>query len=197
MRTADVCSSSKVHEKVEVNAGTTGILSQEAISIGFGHSPLQILALMHKLSTNVDVTHSGTHRSTSNQTAFHELVWVMAHDFSVLAGPRFGLISIHYQIVRSAIRDLWHERPLEAARKTCTSSASEAGLLHLVHNPVTALDQYVLRPVCNARVEYFSQHAPVKDFTEKYNYSMELRNERAETSFITTWTSWRARTFHG
>ena len=42
---------------------------------------------------------------------------------------------------------LWHEAPFQARGEACSTSTSEARLLHLSHNPVRALDYQISGPV--------------------------------------------------
>lgn len=60
---------------------------------------LQIGGLVVEFPSDVDVGSPGSHGPASYQAAFHQLVRVMAHDLSVLAGAWLPLISIHHQIL--------------------------------------------------------------------------------------------------
>lgn len=60
---------------------------------------LQIGGLIVELPSDVDVGSPGAHGPASHQAALHQLMRVMAHDLSVLAGSWLPLISIHHQIL--------------------------------------------------------------------------------------------------
>merc|ERR1711871_847072 len=54
------------------------------------------LGLVHKLTTDVDVSGDGTHGSASNEATLDEPVWIRSHDFTILAGARFRLVGINH-----------------------------------------------------------------------------------------------------
>lgn len=49
-----------MHEKVEVNAGATRVFPQEALGVGLLNCSLQVIALIHKLATDVNISSTGT-----------------------------------------------------------------------------------------------------------------------------------------
>lgn len=58
-----------------------------------------------------------------------------------------ALVRVHDQITRPPIANFWHETPLQSAREAGASPASQTRLLHLLNNPVGALDDQVLGPI--------------------------------------------------
>ncbi len=61
---------------------------------------LQVGWLIVELSTDVDVGSTRSHGPASHQTALDQLVRIITHDLSVLAGTGLSFVSIHYQIFR-------------------------------------------------------------------------------------------------
>src|SRR3546814_3505148 len=58
----------------------------------------------------------------------------------VLFRPGFTRVGVDDQIVRAAVRLLRHERPFEAGREAVAAAAAYARLLHLLDDPVAALE---------------------------------------------------------
>ena len=61
----------------------------------------------------------GAHGETANQTAFDKRVRIVAQNFPVLAGSRFGFIRVDHEVMRSAIAPFFgrHEGPLHPGRE--------------------------------------------------------------------------------
>ena len=66
---------------------------------------LHVASLVVELSPDVDVGCSGSHAASSHQTPLHQLVRIVSHYLSVLAGSRLSLISVHNQITRPGARE--------------------------------------------------------------------------------------------
>lgn len=77
---------------------------KDLISVVSIHLYLQVGGLIVELSSDVDVSSTGSHGPPSDQAAFDQLVWVIPHDLPVLTGARFSLICIHHQILWANIR---------------------------------------------------------------------------------------------
>src|SRR5690606_10164440 len=56
-----------------------------------------------------------------------------------LAGSRLRLIGVDDQIMRTLAHFPRHEGPLQTRRETCPASSAQAGVLHFLDDPVTAL----------------------------------------------------------
>lgn len=63
------------------------------------HFHLQVGRLVVELSSDIDISSTCPHGPPSHQAAFHQLVWVVPHDLSVLAGARFSLICIYHKVL--------------------------------------------------------------------------------------------------
>jgi len=105
------------------------------------------------------------HREGGDEAAFDELLRIVTQDVAILAGTRLGLVRVHDEVMRAAIGLLRHERPFEAGREARAATAAQAGLLHLVENPVTALRDDCRRTVPIAALACSGQ-APVLEPVE-------------------------------
>lgn len=97
------------------------------------HFPyLQVGGLIVELSSDVDVSSTRSHGPTSDQAAFHQLVWIIPHDLSVLAGARLSLICVYYQI-------LWpkHKQELSFAKGNNWFTSSAAIYSVLIYSEYT------------------------------------------------------------
>ena len=141
---ADVSTHSTVDVNIEVVAGATGILADETVLVRLLDSALQNSRLVVELATNVDVCSCAVHGTSSDQTSLNQLVWVLAHNFSVFAGSWLSLISVNNQVswlvVLLPALEV-HERPLEARWETGATTTSQSGRLDLRNNlcPMLAL----------------------------------------------------------
>src|SRR5919199_6122768 len=75
---------------------------------------------------------------------------VVPHDLPVLAGARLRFVGVDDEITRPPVRLLRHERPLETGREAGAAAPTQARLLHLVDDPVTALVDEEARAVPGA-----------------------------------------------
>jgi hypothetical protein len=63
----------------------------------------------------------------------------MAHDLAVFTCARLGLIRVNDQVRWATIAFLGHKGPFQARRETRTATTTQAGLFHLIDDPVTTL----------------------------------------------------------
>ena len=85
----------------------------------------------------------GTHRKTGDNTAFQQLVRIIANDIAVLACAGFGFVGIHHQKMRTVANFLGHERPFQARRESGTATPTQAGGLDPLDNLiVTKLEDF-------------------------------------------------------
>ena len=94
--------------------------------IGFVDRRLQPLALADELPAYVDVGGVRAHGEGGEQRALDQELRVVPHDVPVLAGAGLGLVRIDHEIVRTAVRLLWHERPFEAGGEARAAAAAQA-----------------------------------------------------------------------
>ena len=130
-----------MHEHVEVVAGAARVLADQAGLVGLIDGQLHVGRLVVELAAYVNVGSASAHRSAGDQTALDELVRIVTHDLAVLARARLALIGIYDQVLGPAVRRLVHEAPLETAGKAGAAAATQARDLHLVDDPVGALEQ--------------------------------------------------------
>jgi hypothetical protein len=95
-------------------------------------SNLHVGRLIVKLSSDVNICSPGTHGATGNQTTLNKLVWVVPHDFTILASARFALVSIDDQVFGPSVGGFVHETPLHSGGETSASSATKTGCFDLV-----------------------------------------------------------------
>merc|ERR550519_2494865 len=66
---------------------------------------------------------------------------------SLRAGSWLTLISVYYQVLRSAIVGLFHEGPLQARRESGTTTTTKTASLDFIKDPVVTLQHDLLRLV--------------------------------------------------
>merc|ERR1719323_1246131 len=109
-----------------VGATATSILAEEASVVGLLDSDLEVAGLVVELSSDVNISSPGSHGSACYQTSFNQSVWVMTHDFTILASSRLPFICVDYKILWSSITGLVHEGPFHSRRKSCSTTASQS-----------------------------------------------------------------------
>lgn len=126
--TTDVGSHTTVDVDVEVVSSTTGVLSDETSLVGFLDGALKDGGLVVELATDVDVGGGAVHGATGDQTSLEQLVGVLAHNLTVLAGSGLTLIGVDDQVaglgVLVPVLEV-HERPLHARGETSSTTATE------------------------------------------------------------------------
>jgi hypothetical protein len=105
---------------------------------------LQALALTDELAAHIDVSSDRTHGETGDQAALDQRVRIVAQDFTVFTGARFGFVGIDDEIRRTAVGFLRHEGPFQAGRETRTAAATQTAVLHFLDYPVATLVQKTL-----------------------------------------------------
>ena len=132
---------------VEIISRTAGILADQARIISLLNRGIENARFIMEFTAHVDICGHSAHRKTGDQTAFNQLVRVVAHDLPILAGARLGFIRVDDQIGRTPGIFFRHERPFEAGRKTRPATSAQPGFFHLVDDPVAALGENLLGPV--------------------------------------------------
>ena len=135
---ADVGAGAMGDDDVEIPAVDVVLADQPGL-VGLVDRRLQRLALADVLAAHVDEGGVRAHREGGDQAALDEKMRIVPHDLPVLAGAGLRLVGVDDEIVRPPIRLLRHERPFEAGREAGAAAAAQAGLLHLVDDPVAAL----------------------------------------------------------
>src|SRR5262250_320163 len=64
---------------------------------------------------------------------------IVPHDLAVLAGAGLRFVGVDHEIMRTPLRLLRHERPLEPGREAGAAAPALARRLHLVDDPVAPL----------------------------------------------------------
>jgi hypothetical protein len=90
------------------------------------------------------------HGAAGDQATFDQVMRIVAQDFAILAGAGLGFVGVDQQVVGAAIVDLGHERPFEAGRETRAATATQAGGLDLVGDPVPTLVEKFLGAIPTA-----------------------------------------------
>ena len=126
--TTDVGTHTTVNVDVEVVSGTTGVLSDETSLVGLLNGTLENGGLVVEFTTDVNVGGSAVHGTTSDQTSLEQLVGVLAHNFTVLAGSGLTLIGVDDQVaglgVLVPVLEV-HEGPLHTRGETSSTTATE------------------------------------------------------------------------
>src|SRR6266702_5835770 len=116
------------------------VLADQLGLIGLVDRGLEMLALADEFAADIDVAGVRVHRAARDQAAFDQEMRIMPHDLAILAGAGLGLVGVDDEIARPAVgRFLRHERPFQAGREAGAATATQAGGLHLVDDPVAAL----------------------------------------------------------
>ncbi|GMT31566.1 hypothetical protein PFISCL1PPCAC_22863, partial [Pristionchus fissidentatus] len=144
---ANVRSHSTVDKDVEVVASSEAVLAEETRLQSLVDGLLENDGFVVELSTDVDVGSTSAHCHSSDEAALNELVRVVSHDLAILARSRLSLVSVNYEVLRTAIEGLLHESPLHSGRETGSSATAQSRGGHLLQNPVLALENDFLRLV--------------------------------------------------
>ena len=70
---------------------------------------------------------------TPDQHAFQKQMWVLKHQFPVLACSRFRFIGVGNKITWLA-STVWHETPLQTCGESCSASSANTGILNCLNN---------------------------------------------------------------
>jgi hypothetical protein len=97
-------------------------------------SNLHVGRLIVKFSSDVNICSPGTHGATGNQATLDKLVRVVSHDFTILAGARFALVSVDDQVFGPSVGGFVHETPFHSGGETGASSATKTRCFDLVCN---------------------------------------------------------------
>mmetsp|Transcript_10680 Transcript_10680/g.18814 ORF Transcript_10680/g.18814 Transcript_10680/m.18814 type:complete len:468 (-) Transcript_10680:308-1711(-) len=135
---ANVGSCTAMQKDIKVVSATAGVLSDQSCVVCLMDGFVQDDGLVEVFSTNVNVRRPCPHGVSGEQTAFHEFVWVLAHDFSVLTGSRFAFIGIDDEKGRTAVGFLGHEGPLETGGESCSATSAQSAVLDFLDDPIGA-----------------------------------------------------------
>ena len=117
------------------------VLADELCVIGLVDRGLEHLALTDEFAADIDVGGMRPHGEAREQRAFDQELRIMAHDVPILASAGLGFIGVDDEVVRAAVRLLWHERPFQSGGKARPAAASQSRSLHLLDDGVVpALD---------------------------------------------------------
>lgn len=127
--TTDVGTHTTVNVDVKVVSRSAGVLSDQTVLVGLLNGALKDGSLVVELTTNVDVSSCAVHGTTSDQAAFDQSVWILAHDFTVLASTWLTLIGIDDQVswlgVLVPVLEV-HERPFHSRWETGTTTSAKS-----------------------------------------------------------------------
>src|SRR4051794_12733163 len=136
---ADVRARAGMNGDLEVEAGTEDVLAQVALGVGLLDRPHQPPVDVDDLPAKVDERVVAADRVRRDRDSLDQELRRREHQRDVLAGARLGLVRVHHEVTRSAVR-LGQEAPLHAGREAGAAPAAEPGVLH-------QLDQVGLRRV--------------------------------------------------
>ena len=135
---ADISAGAMMDENVDIPAVLV-VLAEKTRIVAFVDRGLQRFALADIFAAHVDIAGVGAHGEAGDHAAFDQRMRIVAHDIAVLAGAGLGFVGIDDEVMRTTVAFLRHEGPLEAGREACAAATAQAGRLHLVDDPVTAL----------------------------------------------------------
>jgi hypothetical protein len=96
--TANVGTGTSVQVNVEVVSRVTGVLSDQTGGVGLVDGSLENSSLLDEFTTDINVGGGRVHGSARNKTSFDELVWVLSHNLTVLAGSGLTLIGVDDEV---------------------------------------------------------------------------------------------------
>src|SRR5487761_633037 len=140
---ADIGTGAAVEAELEIEARAAGVWAHEAGGIGLVDRRLEDLRLVIELAADIDVAVMRAHADASEDAAFDQLMRVVTHDVTVLAGAGLALVGVDDEIGRAVAR-FRHERPFEARREPRSASPAQARGLDLVGDPIAALGDQIL-----------------------------------------------------
>lgn len=165
--TANVGAHTAVDVNVEVVAGAASVLADETGLVCLLDSALEDSSLVVELATDVDVRGGAlmkrvlaagniclsaslstyVHGASGDQTALNELVGILPHNLTVLAGTRLTLVGVDDQVSGGValLPTLGvHEGPLHATGETSTTTTTKTRGLDLRNDPVISLENHLL-----------------------------------------------------
>src|SRR5690606_21426396 len=98
---------------------------------------LQRLAFADELAPDVDIGGIRTHGEARDQRTLDQRVRIVAHDFAVLTGRRFGFIGVDDQIRGTAVRLFGHKGPFHPGREARAAATAQTRGLDLINDLVT------------------------------------------------------------
>jgi hypothetical protein len=96
--TTDVGTGTSVQVNIEIVTGFTGVLSDQAGGVSLVDGSLKNSSLLDEFTTDVDVGSGRVHGSARDETSLDELVWVLSHNLTVLAGSGLTLIGVDDEV---------------------------------------------------------------------------------------------------
>src|SRR5262250_734335 len=104
---------------------------------------------------------------------------IVPHDLAVLAGAGLRFVGVDHEIMRTPLRLLGHERPLEPGRKAGAAAPALARRLHLVDDPVAPFLEDGFRPIPGA-ARARPREAPVLEAVEVAEHAILVVEHREE-----------------
>jgi hypothetical protein len=123
---ADIGAGAVVQVDVEVEPAAGRVGAQQARIIALVDGDLQRLALADVFAPQVNVADVRAHGEAGDQAPLDQRMRIVPHDLAVLAGAWLGLVGVHHQIVRPAVRFLRHEGPFQPRRKSGAAAPAQA-----------------------------------------------------------------------
>jgi len=117
-------------------------LADEPCRVGLVDRRLEVRCLVVELAADIYVGGADPHPGSGQETAFEQLVRVIAQDVAVLAGAGLALVGVDHEIGR-AVGGLRHERPFEPGRKAGAATPAQPRFLALVDDPVAPLEDHL------------------------------------------------------
>jgi hypothetical protein len=96
--TTDVGTGTSVQVNIEIVTGFTGVLSDQAGGVSLVDGSLKNSSLLDEFTTDVDVGSGRVHGSARDEASLDELVWVLSHNLTVLAGSGLTLIGVDDEV---------------------------------------------------------------------------------------------------
>ncbi len=115
------------------------VLAQKTCIVTFVNRCLKRFTLTHEFAAQIDISNVSAHGATGDNAAFDQRMRIVAQNFAVLTGARFGFVGIDDEVMRPVRNFLRHKGPFQAGREASTTTTTKARCLHLVDDPVTTL----------------------------------------------------------
>ena len=142
---ANVGTIAMMRKKLEIEAGAENVLAQKSRSPRLVKRFFKARIDFPDFAVDIVITAHRAHRIGGDGHAFDHRMRVETQDVAVLEGSRFTLVRVADDVLVAG-KNLGHETPLEARRKTCAATAAQHRLFHLVDDLIrrTLLSQNLL-----------------------------------------------------
>ena len=120
-------------EDVKIVTGTASIFANQSLFVSLVNCNLDIGCFVIELSSNVNVSRTGSHGSTGDEASFDELMRIVTHNLTIFARSWLAFVGIDNKVSGSTIWRFIHKAPFHATGESSSTTSTQARFLNFIY----------------------------------------------------------------